>query len=102
MRVRHLFILLALALFASPLAAQETTGKIQGRVVDAQGLAVPGVTVTATGPQGSKTTVTDTEGRFTIPFLTPGVYVVRAELQGSRRSSRRASRSASDRPSTCR
>ena len=82
MRARHLFILLAFALFASPLAAQETTGKIQGRVVDAQGLAVPGATVTATGLQGSKTTVTDAEGRFTIPFLTPGVYSVRAELQG--------------------
>jgi len=82
MQRRHLFILLAFALFASPLAAQETTGKIQGRVVDAQSLAVPGATVTATGVQGSKNTVTDTEGRYTIPFLTPGVYSVRAELQG--------------------
>jgi hypothetical protein len=82
MRVRHLFILLALAVFASPLAAQETTGKVQGRVVDAQGLAVPGATVTATGPQGSKNSVTDGDGRYSIPFLTPGVYAVRAELQG--------------------
>ncbi len=82
MQGRHLFILLAFALFASPLAAQETTGKIQGRVVDAQSLAVPGATVTATGVQGSKNTVTDTDGRYTIPFLTPGVYSVRAELQG--------------------
>ena len=53
MRARHLFILLVFALFASPLAAQETTGKIDGRVTDAQGLAVPGATVTVTGPQGS-------------------------------------------------
>ncbi len=82
MQGRHLFILLAFALFASPLAAQETTGKIQGRVVDAQSLAVPGATVTATGVQGSKNTMTDGDGRYTIPFLTPGVYSVRAELQG--------------------
>ena len=82
MQRRHLFIVLAFALFASPLAAQETTGTIQGRVVDAQGLAVPGATVTVTGPQGSKNTVTDADGRFTIPFLTPGIYAVRAELQG--------------------
>ncbi len=82
MQRRHLFILLAFALFASPLAAQETTGKIQGRVVDAQSLAVPGATVMATGVQGSKNTVTDGDGRYTIPFLTPGVYSVRAELQG--------------------
>ena len=55
---------------AAVASAQETTGTIAGRIVDAQGLVVPGVTVTATGPQGAKTTVTDTEGRFTIPFLT--------------------------------
>ena len=50
--------------------------------MDPQGLGVPGVTVTATGPQGAKTTVSDGDGRFTIPFLTPGTYAVRAELQG--------------------
>jgi hypothetical protein len=62
--------------------AQETTGAIRGRIVDAQGGAMPGVTVTAVGGQGSKTTVSDAEGRYNIPFLTPGVYTVRAELQG--------------------
>ena len=82
MRVRDLFIMLAVVLLAGTLAAQETTGRIQGRVADAQGLAVPGATVTATGPQGSRSAVADAEGRFTVPFLTPGVYVVRAELQG--------------------
>src|SRR5262249_25392382 len=45
-------------------------------------LAVPGVTVTATGSQGVKTAVTDGDGRFTVPFLTPGSYVVHVELQG--------------------
>ena len=63
-------------------AAQETTGRIAGRVVDAQGLALPGATITVTGPQGDKTAVTDNEGRFTVPFLIPGTYGVRAELQG--------------------
>ena len=67
---------------AAGAAAQETTGTISGRIVDAQGLAVPGVTVTATGSQGAKTVVSDTEGRFTVPFLTPGPYAVHAELQG--------------------
>ena len=41
----------------------------------------PGVTVTATGPQGEKTATTDTDGRFTVPLLTPGIYQLRAELQ---------------------
>jgi len=82
MRARHLIFLLALALFASPLYAQETTGQISGRIVDAQSLAVPGATVTVAGPQGVKTTTTGGDGRFTVPFLTPGTYSVRAELQG--------------------
>jgi hypothetical protein len=63
-------------------AAQDTTGTISGRAVDTQGLVLPGVTVTATGPQGIKTTVTDEEGRFTLAFLTPGSYTVHADLQG--------------------
>ena len=63
-------------------SAQETTGTLQGRIVDTQGLAVPGATVTAAGPQGTKTAVSGEEGRFSIPFLVPGSYAVRVELQG--------------------
>jgi outer membrane receptor protein involved in Fe transport len=82
MRVRHVVFLLAMALIAMPLAAQETTGRIEGRVVDTQNLAVPGAAVTATGPQGAKSTTSDADGHFAIPFLTPGTYSVRAELSG--------------------
>ena len=60
-------------------AAQETTATITGRTVDAQGLPVPGVAVTETGPQGSKTAITDSQGPFTFPFVTPGIYTVRSE-----------------------
>ena len=67
---------------ATRASAQETTGTISGRIVDEQGLAVPGVVVTAIGSQGTKATTTDGEGRFTVPFLTPGLYALRAELQG--------------------
>jgi hypothetical protein len=62
--------------------AQETTGAIRGRIQDPQGLPIPGVTVTVTGPQGTQTAVTDSDGRFNFAFLTPGTYAVRAELQG--------------------
>ena len=62
--------------------AQETTGAIGGRVTDAQDLPVPGATVTVTGAQGVKTIATDSDGRFAVPFLTPGQYDVRVELQG--------------------
>jgi hypothetical protein len=53
-------------------------------VVDAQGLAIPGATVVITGPTGSQTLVTDSEGRFIAPFLRPATYSVRVELQGFR------------------
>jgi len=81
---RNLSVVLALIAWsvATHASAQDTTGTISGRIVDALGSSVPGVTVTATGPQGDKTAVTDNEGRFTVPFLTPGLYVVHAELQG--------------------
>src|SRR5712672_1488812 len=82
MRVRSLLLLLVLALCATPLFAQGTTGQISGRIVDAQGLGVPGATVTVTGVQGVKSTTTGSDGRFTMPFLTPGTYSVRAQLQG--------------------
>jgi hypothetical protein len=82
MKLRSVVLTLGIALLSgSSLPAQETTGRIEGRIVDTQSLPVPGVTVTATGPQGEKTAVTDTDGRFTVPLLTPGVYQLRAELQ---------------------
>jgi len=63
-------------------SAQDTTGAIAGRIVDPQGLALPGVSVLVKGPQGSTTTTTDSDGRFSVPFLTPGSYSLRATLTG--------------------
>jgi carboxypeptidase family protein/TonB-dependent receptor-like protein len=83
MHARVSALLLAFVLACTGLAsAQGTTGTISGRIVDSQGLAVPGATVTVTGPQGMRTAVTDSDGRFNVPFLTPGTYTVHAELQG--------------------
>ena len=74
-----------LVLAAALVQAQETTtGSIAGRVADAQGLAIPGATVTVTTPQGPRTFTTDAEGAFFAPFLTPGMYEVKVELQGFR------------------
>src|SRR4051812_5298549 len=74
-------VLLALAGVAH---AQSTTGTISGRVVDAQNLPVPGVTVTATSPnlQGTRETVTSTNGDYIISLLPSGAYVVTFELSG--------------------
>ena len=62
--------------------AQETTGTLIGRVIHSQQLAVPGVSVTVTGAQGTQEITTDAEGRFRVPFLTPGTYAIRAALSG--------------------
>jgi outer membrane receptor protein involved in Fe transport len=79
--VLTLVAVLALVL-VRPVLAQETTGTLTGRVVDAQGLVVPGAAVTITGGQGVKSATCDEQGRFSVPFLTPGTYTVRAESKG--------------------
>jgi len=91
MRVGRLTLvaLLLLLSFVPMSQAQETTGTLTGRVRDSQGLALPGATVTVTGPQGARSIVTDQEGRFRASFLTPGSYDVSVELSGFRAISRR-------------
>jgi hypothetical protein len=61
-----------------------STGTIQGRVTDAQGAVLPGVTVTATSPSllGVQTTVTSETGNYRFPAIPPGVYLVTYELTG--------------------
>jgi outer membrane receptor protein involved in Fe transport len=83
MRIGTSAAIAALGVFLAGAAlAQETTGTLAGELVDVHGLAVPGATVTLTGPQGSKSFISNAEGRFHAPFLTPGIYDIRAELQG--------------------
>ena len=69
---------------AAPLLAQQTTGNITGRVLDQQGAAVPGVTVTAKNPTTgfTRTEVSDAEGVYRLSALPVGIYDVTAELQG--------------------
>ena len=61
-----------------------STGTIQGRVMDAQGAVLPGVTVTATSPSaiGAQTTVTSETGNYRFPAVPPGNYEVSYELAG--------------------
>ena len=65
-------------------AQETTTGTLAGQVVDSQGLPVPGVTMTLTSDQGTRSIVTGADGRFLVPFLTPGAFVVRAQVDGFR------------------
>ena len=77
----------AAVLMSSAAAAQTTTGTISGRIVDSQGLALPGVTVTVAGPnlQGTLTVVSTDNGDYTIPRVPPGTYTVTFELSGFQR-----------------
>jgi outer membrane receptor for ferrienterochelin and colicin len=64
--------------------SQATTGVIAGSVVDDDGAALPGVTVTLTntGTNFEKVVVTDAGGRFTAVLLPLGPYTVTAGLEG--------------------
>ena len=82
-----LLAVLVTALALPPLAlaqSQAPTAEINGRVVDAQGGVLPGVTVNATNPETgyNRSAVTNEEGVFVLPLLPPGVYEVTMELSG--------------------
>ena len=76
-------LLLALVLPAS-VYAQETRGRIIGRVTDASKAVIPGatVTVTDTARNTSVSLVTNEQGLFQATYLLPGTYTVAVELQG--------------------
>ena len=82
-----LTVALATAIASSAFAqggGASSTGTIQGRITDAQGAVLPGVTVTATSPSalGAQTTVSSETGNYRFPALPPGVYTVTYELAG--------------------
>ena len=74
------FSLLAGAVFAQG----NPTGTIVGQVTDPDGLAMPGVTVTASSTvlQGQRSAVTSANGDYIVPFLPAGEYTLTFELQG--------------------
>ena len=76
---------LCVSLFAmSAMAQTSTTGSIEGTVVDANGAAVPGVTVMVTSPNmiSAQSAVTDGEGHFRVLNLPPGKYNIKIEETG--------------------
>lgn len=77
-------------LFLLPFQAnsQVTTAEVTGRVLDQNGAAVAGATVTATntGTRLSRTSTTNEEGTFTITQLPPGRYEISVEAQNFSKS----------------
>ncbi len=74
----------AYVLASAPLVRAQDAG-ISGVVKDTSGAVLPGVTVTAASPvliEQQRVAVTDSEGRYTITPLRPGLYTVTFALAG--------------------
>ena len=90
MRIRSLVLYFVAFIFASELGitsimfAQVESGTINGTVVDSSGAVVSGahVTITSTATAKVRTTVTNTSGEYSIPFLAPGTYDVAISKEG--------------------
>jgi hypothetical protein len=67
-----------------PASAQTALGTLRGVVIDEQGGALPGATVTArqADTNTGQTAVTSAEGQYFLPNLRPGRYEIAAELAG--------------------
>jgi hypothetical protein len=63
---------------------QQTTGEITGTVTDSTGAVIPdaSVKITNTGTQEARTTLSNSTGNYTAPYLTPGTYTVDASKAG--------------------
>jgi hypothetical protein len=79
-------VLTLVALFATSAfaSAQSQTGEVFGKVTDASGAVLPGVTVTLTGPVLLQplVAVTGATGTYQFPRIEIGVYSVKFELTG--------------------
>ncbi|MGA2532241.1 MAG: carboxypeptidase-like regulatory domain-containing protein, partial [Candidatus Aminicenantales bacterium] len=84
MKKSILIALLLLLTTAFTFAQSRETGAITGKVADDQGNPLPGVNLTLSGEKlmGTRTIVSDSNGGFRFPALPPGVYSLKAELQG--------------------
>ena len=83
-RVLVLSPLLVLLVCIPRAAAQSTTASLQGTVSDQSQAMVPGATVTLRDVNTGflRTTTSDREGRYVLPFVPPGTYALTVELSG--------------------
>lgn len=81
MRYLGLFLMLA-----GLVSGQTPTASVVGRVVDASGAVIPGVSVKVVQLETNQAfaRVTDAAGDFTVPYLTPGKYIMEAKGAGFR------------------
>src|SRR5258708_6507538 len=80
---KRFILICGLMVAALPLCAQNY-GEINGTVTDPTGAIIAGATVTVTNTATNivRTVQTNASGNYTVPFLVPGLYDVRAEQAG--------------------
>ncbi len=82
MRRALAFGFLVLLLTSTALADGPETGLVAGKVVNADGEALPGVQITLEGGRGQQVTVTNEAGTYRFSLVPPGAYTVKAALEG--------------------
>ncbi|MBI3681102.1 MAG: carboxypeptidase regulatory-like domain-containing protein [Acidobacteria bacterium] len=87
--VRFALVVIAAAV-PGMLRAQSFTATLAGTVTDQSGAVIPAAEVTATnlGTNFTATGMTDQQGRYVIPSLTPGAYSVAVQATGFKQSVR--------------
>src|SRR5205823_2894220 len=81
-RMKRRLWLVLLVLICLPSYAQLQTGNIFGHTVAKDGTAIPGASVTLTGPGAPQTFITDASGSFRFLNLSPGTYALKTDLSG--------------------
>src|SRR4051794_2978552 len=78
----HRVVVVLVAVFALAVRVSAQTAAVTGTVVDQANLAVPGATVTLSGPGANATTSSDARGEYTFRDVPGGTYRVTATLVG--------------------
>jgi hypothetical protein len=83
--------LLVLVCAAAPVLAQQGTAQLGGKIADAQGGALPGVTIIITNEESGvvRDSVSTAEGSFFAAQMVPGRYRIQATLEGFKALDRR-------------
>lgn len=78
---QRIFTAVTLALVATALGAQETTGTVTGRITDKSGAPLAGVRVQLASPRmlGERVARTDASGTYRVPLLPTGEYLITAD-----------------------
>ena len=82
--MRKILLALLFVTIAVPALAQQQYGRLEGAARDAQGLALPGVSVSLSGEGiiGGRSATTDVNGSYRFQALPPGDYTIQFELSG--------------------